>query len=542
MSAPFAPAPIAPAKPRVRHLAGSWSPIPQAQDTAHAAASRTDSALEHWYPPAGSADTDLLPDLELLRARGRDLTRNNGYAAGADQTFCDNVIGHQLRLQAQPDHTLLGWDRAKAKAWAKNTEHEFQTWWAAPEEIDAAATLDGLGLSILAISAWFQSGEAIAIPHWKPRTGTRWNTRVQIIEADRIETPPRFASNPNIRDGKLIDEFGAPVGFFVRATHPGHTLNLGFGAFASDDYRYIPAYTRWGRRRVIHLYDVRRPEQSRGKSILASVMREFSMGSQYPRVELESTIRSSLISAFLSSDLSQEAAERLFADSNTYDDASAAWVANLKNTPRIQGGKIIPLPLGARIEGFNPGRPNQAFEPFMTSVLRNIAAGLNMPYELIAKDFSKTNYSSARSALLEAWRYFNGRRAWLARAWLTPLYELWLEEAINASRVEAPDYYQNRYAYRRCVWQMSGRGWVDPKNEAVAATTRLGANLTTLQQECLEQGLDYETVLEQRAEEMQLMRELNLETKSVATPPIAGQTPDRDDDNPESSDDDRQAA
>ncbi len=43
---------------------------------------------------------------------------------------------------------------------------------------------------------------------------------------------------------------------------------------------------------------------------------------------------------------------------------------------------------------------------------------MNLPYELFAKDFSRVNYSSARAALLEAWRYLHGRRRWLTSTWL----------------------------------------------------------------------------------------------------------------------------
>ncbi len=93
----------------------------------------------------------------------------------------------------------------------------------------------------------------------------------------------------------------------------------------------------------------------------------------------------------------------------------------------------------------------------MLAVLRHIAAGLNLPYELLLKDFSKTNYSSARAALLEAWRYFHGRRRWLMDYWLRPIYELWLEEAINSGLVEAPDFYAKRYAYSRCRFIFGGR-------------------------------------------------------------------------------------
>lgn len=56
------------------------------------------------------------------------------------------------------------------------------------------------------------------------------------------------------------------------------------------------------------------------------------------------------------------------------------------------------------------------------------------------KDFSKTNYSSARAALIEAWRFFNGRRSWIINYWAKPVFELWLEESVNRGLIEAPNF------------------------------------------------------------------------------------------------------
>ena len=122
-------------------------------------------------------------------------------------------------------------------------------------------------------------------------------------------------------------------------------------------------------------------------------------------------------------------------------------VTQSRSIGKLQDGAVIPLPVGARLRSFAPGRPNVAFEAFMLAVERRIAAGMNLPYELFAKDFSRVNYSSARAALLEAWRYFHGRRRWLTTTWLRPIYELWLEEAVNAGVIDAPGFYANRYAY-----------------------------------------------------------------------------------------------
>jgi len=79
---------------RHRHPSASASVIarPGAAMAAHDAASGTDLAMRDWNPVAGSADADLLPDLDTLTARSRDLGRNNGLMAGGMQTLRDNIV------------------------------------------------------------------------------------------------------------------------------------------------------------------------------------------------------------------------------------------------------------------------------------------------------------------------------------------------------------------------------------------------------------------------------------------------------------------
>ena len=82
------------------------------------------------------------------------------------------------------------------------------------------------------------------------------------------------------------------------------------------------------------------------------------------------------------------------------------------------------------------------------------------------------------------------------------------EEAVNKGLVDAPDFYENRYAYTRCKWIGPGRGWVDPVKEAQACQIRMNIGLSTLENECASQGLDWEEVLEQRAREKERMKKL----------------------------------
>jgi len=492
------------AKPRIKPRASElWGG--RAMAAAHSAASSEPRDMASWQPVAGSADADLLGELETIVSRSRDLVRNNGLATGAIQTLKDNIIGSVLRLSAKPDARLLGWDREYAAEWAKNTEAHFRSW-ADTTECDAGRSMTLLGLTVQALGSALFNGEALAIPMWLPRADSRWSTRLMLVEADRLKTPPWLETQPNLRGGIEVDEYGAPVAYWIRKQHPGDMFR--FGAVWDDSYERIPAFTSWGRRRVIHLHDKERTGQSRGKPILTSVMREFRMVGHYETTELQAAVANSLIAAFIESDLPQEEVASLF---QSEGDANKYWNSKLREyQPTLKGGAVIPLPIGAKLSGFQPNRPNGAFESFMLAVLRHIAVGLNIPYELLAKDFSQTNYSSARAALLEAWRYFMGRRRWIKEYWLDPIYELWLEEAAELGFIEAPAFQENRYAYSRCRWIHAGRGWVDPVKEAAASQKRLEIGVSTLEQECAEQGLDWEEVLEQRARERQKLSELGI--------------------------------
>jgi lambda family phage portal protein len=345
-----------------------------------------------------------------------------------------------------------------------------------------------------------------------------------LVEADRLATPLELRHKENIRGGIEFDRYGSPVAYYVLKQHPGDVL-LGAGAAAAlYDYERIPAFTAWGRRRVIHLHDKERTGQSRGKPVVSAIMRELHMAGKYATNELRASVANSLVAAFIQTDASVDhnAVAAAFGRTGS-GSVSDAWRGFLQRRGDLgirqaDGASFVTLPPGASLNTFSPGRPNPSFEAFMLASLRNIAAGMNIPYELLVKDFSKSNYSSARAALLEAWRYFNGRRRWLTDYWLRPIYELWLEEAVNAGQVEAPGFYANRYAYSRARFIFGGRGWVDPVKDANAAQIRMQSGISTLERECAEQGEDYEEVLDQLAFEARRRGELGLPSQFQAAP------------------------
>lgn len=469
-------------------------------------ASLTSKELATWNPVPGSPDADLLPDLGILRPRARDLVRNHGIAAGAHQTMVDNVVGRGLRLVSIPDYRALGRDKKWAEEWSTDVESKFRSW-AETTDCDAAGMSNFYQLTSQVFRGGLLNGEGLAIPLWISGRG-RWSTKLQVIEADRLSTPPGQIDGPHMRGGIEIDDYGRPLAYHIRKIHPGDLYLNWIGNMWM--FERIEAETPWGRKRVIHVHDQERSAQHRGKPLLTPVLTQFKMLDHYQRTEMQAAIVNAIVAAFIKTPLDSETIAQQFGQD--IDDPRYQSFLQQRNEYRVQmkSGLVMPLLPGDDLVPFTPSRPSGAYATFVENCVRHIGAGLGLPYELILKDFSKTNYSSARAALLEAWRFFLGRRDWLATLWCTPCFALWLEEAINAGEVEAPDFYANTYAYTRCRWTGPPRGWIDPVKEAQAAQMRMDSLVSTLEQECAEQGLDWEEVLEQRAAERERMEELGI--------------------------------
>jgi capsid protein len=138
----------------------------------------------------------------------------------------------------------------------------------------------------------------------------------------------------------------------------------------------------------------------------------------------------------------------------------------------------------------------------------------------MSMDFSQTNYSSARAALAVAWTETLAFRGLIAAQIANPFFVAWLEEAFDIGVIKtpagAPDFYDAIEAYAECKWIGPGRGYIDPTKEIDAAAARIEAGISTLEDECAEQGKDWEEVLEQSAREQQKRRELGLTASGPA--------------------------
>ena len=445
-----------------------------------------------WWPGGGSADEDLLPDLPVLRERSRDLNRNDAHAAGITTTVTSNTVGTGIKPQSRVKTKKLGISDDEATVFQEAAEDNWEKWC---PFADAGSRMDFYEIQNLVDRQILENGEIILLPLMLDGKSRPFSLAFDIVEADRLETPPDKRADKNVRYGVEIGERGEPVAYYIRKTHPGDlTLSRG----AERQYMRIPAVGDTGRKNVIHLYWVNRPGQTRGVPFFAPVMNYFKDLADYMEAELVAARVAACFAVFIKKDDNYAAAL-----SNTSETNSKG-----QRIQELEPGMIDYLGPGEDISAFNPNRPGGQFEPFVDRILRAISTGLNLPYEIVAKDFSKTNYSSARAALLEARRYFMVRQAWLSRKLCQPAWDMLQEEAFLKNQLPAKSFYEKKSDWCRARWIAPGWQWVDPVKEAKSSEMAIDIGISTLADEAASQGKDWEEVLEQRAREAVKVKEL----------------------------------
>jgi lambda family phage portal protein len=482
-------------------------------------AASLENGLDGWTPALGSADTDLNGELPAIAARAIDLVRNDAMVHSAARTTLDHVVGAGLKLQPMPDYTLLKRDYDWAEQWAADVGAKFRTWWNT-KDCHAGGTLDGAGMTRQIFWEYWVRGDAVALPLWLPGEGmSQWSTRMSLVDATRLRNPfgvgDGMLENGNrIRSGVESNAYGRPVAYHLLQGHPAEAANM-FDMSGMKCER-VPAFTPKGRKRVIHTYRPDRIGQTRGVSALTSIVANAKGLKDYATAEIRAAVVNAMVAAFTETPMDIDFIKEMFGGD---DDAAENWLAE-RNEYRVamKAGAVIPLFPGEKLSSFATNRPNAAFGPFIDAAMHQFCAGVDLPRELLLKDFSNTNYSSARAALLEAWRGFVTSRDWLAGAWLQECYLLWLEEAVRLGEVEAPRFYENWFAYSRATWLGSGMIHIDPLKEAQSQVLKLQYNLSTYQEYYSGQGQDWREQLRQRARENEFCDELGHPEFKIAPP------------------------
>jgi lambda family phage portal protein len=462
----------------------------------------------NWGATTSSADAELVSGLQKLRGRSRALVRDGAYAKRAKTIVVNNVIGDGIGLQAQVKRP-----RGAPEDRLNEAIEEAHLEWSRAENCHTGGKLAFPDLERLLMGQVFEAGEVFVRKHRARLGRSPVPLALEIIEAERLAdhySIGRAPSGNEVRLGVEIDAFQRPVAYWMHAGHPGDTW---LGGGAPDQLIRVPAD------QIMHLHIVTRWPQTRGEPWMHAVMRRLNDMDGYSEAEIIAARGAAAYMAFI----------------KTPDNTSIPpdGEADGQYQVQLEPGIVEQLPPGWDVVMNNPNRPNPNMDPFMRLMLREVAAGVGVSYESLSRDYSQSNYSSSRLALLDdrdLWRTLQG---WFIRTFRAELYREWLEMAVLSGAIPGlgvADYLANRARYEAARFKPRGWSWVDPTKEVEAYKQAVRCGFTTVSDVISQTagGLDIEDMLDQRERELELMaaKGMQFDTDPAADPaPAAANRP-----------------
>ena len=449
-----------------------------------------------------SSDYEISTSLTALRARSRQLVRDMPYAKRARLLVVNNVIGAGVGMQAQVKNS-------RGEMHARINDGIETQWerWCRADSCHTGGALHFSDFERAAMGQVFEAGEVFIRLHPVRFGESKIPLAVKLIEAERVAddlaTIPAGESG-NVRMGVEMDRFGRPLAYWIRDIHPG-------------ELRQTPEQTgrivRVPAEQIIHLRLVDRWPQTRGVPWMHAAIRKLN--------DMEEYTASELLAARLSANY--------FAtiESPEADALPNEETANGQKEINIEPGVIEQLSPGDKLEFHTPNRPNAALDPFMRYMVREFATAVNVSYFSVSADYSQSNYSSSRLALLDDRDLWRTLQQWWARSFRDVLHARWLQAAVFAGQIPAIPLEQfsvNAERFTQTRWKFRGWSWVDPTKEVEALKEAVRAGFTTVSAVIAQtaEGRDIEDVIAERRDELAMFAEAEIDVDTTVVPaPVA---------------------
>jgi lambda family phage portal protein len=485
-------------------------------------ADRTTREMASWTPDLRPADVRLANGTkDLLDGRVRDQVTNDGFVASATDLTKDSIVGAQYVLNARPNATALEAPEGWAEEFQLLAETRFNL--LADSEkcwFDTQRTKSLTDLVRLGLTSSMVTGEILSVAEWVREAGRPCATAITLLPPGRLCNPLDAADTLTIRGGvELHPRWGYPIRYHLRN---GQRLDPYTG---SETWKWtaVDAALPWGRQQVLHAFEETEPGMHRGISQVTSVLKEMKMTKQYRDVVLQNAVTNAMYAAAIESELPPEVVFASLGGGNggevtpmdRYMGGLAEYATNARAL-QLDGVKIPHLYPGTKLKFYPAGQVGDT--QFEARMLRHIASAFGLSYEEFSRDFTNTNYSSARASMAQSWRHMTSKKRRTADRIANFAYSLWLEEEISRGDLPMPpgrdrsDFYApgRRDAYCAAEWIGAARGQIDEGKETDAAIARIDKGLSTYEDECARLGKDWRKVMRQRGRERRVMADNDL--------------------------------
>jgi len=436
-------------------------------------AARVDRFTAGWQATTQSINSELKTDLNALRARSRDLAKNNDYAKKFVKLVETNVVGpngfnFQARVEDRPGQQDTLANNAIESAFYR---------WAKRGSCEITGRMSFTGLQRAIISSLAKDGEYLVRKVRGKETGNSFGYALQILDIDRLDTQhnetPANGRNAVIM-GIEVDKYRRPVAYSIFTSHPND------GVDGSRQRERVPASE------IFHDFLPENAEQLRGIPWMsAAILSLHHLGKFEESALIAARKGADTLGFFVSPDGQPPAVGG--------EDASGDPI-----TVSV-AGSYDTLPEGYDFKPYDTRYPDAMLGQFCKNYLRRISSGLNVAYNGLANDLEGVNFSSIRSGVIDERDQWMTLQGWFIESFLIPVFEEWLGMALLSGVVTMPNGSAlpagKRDKFSAHQWQGRRWQWVDPVKDIEASLTAIRAGLADPYTVASQMGVDLEDVI-----------------------------------------------
>lgn len=475
--------------------------------------------FDRWKVARRDPQTEIANAWDAASSRAFDAIVNSGWLTGAIEQAVANTVGTGLRLKAQPENEMFGMSNDAAQMWARQVENAWNLFASNPMECDITGKQTIGQMQAAAFRSWFATGEILVEFPWRKRSFNAYGTKVRLLQPFRLTRESNSINR--LVNGVFLDADGMPISYRLKRKN-----EMGW-----EDNVDIPAFDRYGRRRIAHIFDGA-PETYRGIGPLVSVLQVVRQFDQLADATLTSAIVQTLFAATITSDapteevlagmLTPQETARMQVEGvsplEAYLDMSAGYYDSATLDTSINGrvGHLMP---GDKMEFQSSKHPGPDFGNYAKMLLREFSRALGETYESATGDYSGSTYYTLGKSNDDIFNIRQVRRKNIVAPFCQPIYEGWLEEAIESGRIPFPqgnavsgyqNFLLNRAAACRADWVGSPKPQADSLKAAKANEVKRRLGVVSDQMIAAEDGVDIEDVYVQRARERKLREKYGL--------------------------------
>lgn len=405
---------------------------------------------------SGPTSTSII-NTAVARRRSRHAVLTNPYAKRAVDVMVSNIVG--------TGHTMIS--LAPDPVFKKMVEELWGEW---SQVVESSSKINFGSFEALALRSMFEGGDCfVRMRVRRPEDNLPVPLQLQIYESEQVPVTKNEMNGLNkIIAGVEFGALGDTQFYHMHKNHPGE-----FMLSTPNDISTVKVPAE----EIIHLHDMRRPNEVRGLPLLSQALIKLSDLDRYMDAELVRKKAASLIGGFINQPADGTNEDNPFIGSG--NDAAEKEEVHIE---AMEPGSFPILPPGYNVEFTSPTDVGPNFKEFLRQQLLMIAASINIMYEQLTGDLNAVNDRTLRANMLEFKRIAIAyQKNILVHQLCSTIFSKWFDLALISGALKIPAGMTDKEA-RKVDWIADPWEYMNPLQEVNTQVAEIRAGFKTRSQ------------------------------------------------------------